>query len=110
MPEGRLSPLRARNTSETPAIAVTSETIQSGYFRGMVGEVYTGTSWESLPNKELAKYNDLFYWLHSDGFFAQSQLSSAAAAVGADGGNACAKSKVDIELISAWRRLSVSSV
>lgn len=52
MPEGRLSPLRARNTSETPAIAVTSETIQSGYFRGMVGEVYTGTSWESLPNKE----------------------------------------------------------
>lgn len=68
MPEGRLSPLRARNTSETPAIAVTSETIQSGYFRGMVGEVYTGTSWESLPNKELAKYNDLFYWLHSDGF------------------------------------------
>lgn len=104
MPEGRLSPLRARNTSETPAIAVTSETIQSGYFRGMVGEVYTGTSWESLPNKELAKYNDLFYWLHSDGFFAQSQLSSAAAAVGADGGNACAKSKVDIELISACRR------
>ena len=104
MPEGRLSPLRARNTSETPAIAVTSETIQSGYFRGMVGEVYTGTSWESLPNKELAKYNDLFYWLHSDGFFAQSQLSSAAAAVGADGGNACAKNKVDIELISACRR------
>ena len=56
MPEGRLSPLRARNTSEIPAIAVTSETIQSGYFRGMVGEVYTGTSWESLPNKELAKF------------------------------------------------------
>lgn len=104
MPEGRLSPLPARNASDAPAIAITSETVQSGYYRGMTGEVYTGTTWEPLSGARLAEYNDLFYWLHSDGFFAQTQMSAAAAAAqtnGAGSDSAEAETEINIELISA---------
>ena len=40
------------------------------------------TAWEPLAAEDRAEASDLFYWLHADGFFGQSQRFSAAEAAG----------------------------
>lgn len=87
MPEGRLSTVSARKKSSAPALAVnyghnkTKEKVFSRYFRGMTGDVYTGHSWVALSKGQLFEYNDLFYWLHKSGFYAQTQFTTALDAV-----------------------------
>lgn len=107
MPEGRLSSVTARKKSSAPALVVnfgqneTKRTAFSSYFRGMTGEVYTGHGWDTLPKEQLVKYNDLFYWLHKSGFYAQSQLGTAVNVIMQA---EAATSEIMIENISACKR------
>lgn len=79
MPEGRLAGLGAWEKSDTPALAVTMETPQKLYLRGGIYDSYTGSRWESASAEDRAPYEDLFYWLHRRGFYAQEQVATAAA-------------------------------
>ena len=78
LPEGQLKDLGAWEKNDTAALAVTMDTTQKLYLRGMTGEVYTGTAWEALPAAERAVWKDDFYWLHADGFNALTSVSAAA--------------------------------
>lgn len=79
LPEGQLKNLGAWEKNDAPALAVTMDTPQKLYLRGMTGEVYTGTAWEALPAADRAAWADDFYWLHADGFNALTSVSAAAA-------------------------------
>lgn len=80
MPEGKLDSLGAWQPSDTPALTLTMETPQKLYLRGFVGETYTDEGWEAASPAD--GDDGLFYWLHADGFFAQSQIARALALTG----------------------------
>lgn len=82
MPHGRLSGLGAWRKSDAGALKLEASEYCKLYLRGFTGEVYTGTSWEALDTEALAEYEALFYWLHRDGFYAQSMISEADSAAG----------------------------
>lgn len=80
MPNGRLKNLPALKKSSAEALAVRSETklpAERIYFRGMIGETYDGSNWSGLDKKKLASDYALFYWLHEEGFYAQTSVSNA---------------------------------
>ena len=81
MPEGQLSNLGRWKKTDHAALELTMEEPQKLYLRGHTYENYTGTAWEKTDGEDAAEYESLFYWLHQDGFFAQSMLSGAQSAV-----------------------------
>ena len=81
MPEGHLANLGRWKKTDAAALELTMEEPQKLYLRGHTYEIYTGTAWEKTDGEAAAEYEDLFYWLHQDGFFAQSMLSGAQSAV-----------------------------
>lgn len=82
MPEGDLSDLGGFEKNSQTALTVTMEKPQKLYLRGWVGEVYTGTSWESFGSDINIKSEDMFYWLHKSGFFGQSMISKVTDLIG----------------------------
>lgn len=77
MPEGELAEVSSWEKNDTVALEATMEQPQKLYLRGMLGETYTGTSWEPLSGDAQAEYKDLFYWLHQEDFYGQSEIASA---------------------------------
>ena len=77
MPEGDLSNLPARKTSEAPALEITMEEPEKLYLRGAIYETYTGTAWEPADTEKQAEYEDTYYWLHESGFYGQTQIGLA---------------------------------
>lgn len=71
--------MRCLSASDDTALSVTMENPDSLYLRGFVGSVYDGSSWESLDTEDAYKQRTLFYWLHQDGFYGETQLSRARA-------------------------------
>ena len=47
----------------------------SYYFRGFVGEAYSGNAWTGLSAGRRSEYATLFAWLHAKGFYGQNQYS-----------------------------------
>lgn len=84
MPEGDFSDLGDLSLSDEPQLEVVMSEPESYYLRGFVGSVYNSHGWENIESKELYKNSDLFYWLHKDGFYGQTQLSELASLVGND--------------------------
>ena len=56
---------------------VTMEDPESLYLRGFTGSVYDGSSWKSIDTEDAYKQKNLFYWLHQDGFYGETQLNQA---------------------------------
>lgn len=81
MPEGQLQNLGRWKKTDRAALELIMEEPQKLYLRGHIYEKYTGTAWEKADGADAAEYEDLFYWLHQDGFFAQSMLSKAQSTV-----------------------------
>ena len=79
LPDGKLKECGAWSASDDTALSVTMENPDSLYLRGFVGSVYDGSSWESLDTEDAYKQRTLFYWLHQDGFYGETQLSRARA-------------------------------
>jgi len=84
MPEGRIADIGPWKKNGAAALEVTMSEPQKLYLRGHTYEVYTGTAWESVPNGELAESEALFYWLHENGFYGQSQIALATETAGAE--------------------------
>ena len=79
LPDGKLKECGAWSASDDTALSVTMENPDSLYLRGFVGSVYDGSSWKSLDTEDAYKQRTLFYWLHQDGFYGETQLSRARA-------------------------------
>ena len=79
--EGRLENVGNREYSEDIILKVTMTQPTSYYLRGFVGESYENNTWKPLAAQTRYEYADTFYWLHQDGFYGQSQLTTAAKAV-----------------------------
>ena len=80
LPEGDMTGIGPRRTTEDTMLEVTMTQPISYYLRGFVGETYANSRWSTLDSKTLSEDADTFYWLHQDGFYAQSQLTTAAQA------------------------------
>lgn len=78
--DGQLTRAGERSQTEEPMLTVTMTAPASYYLRGFVGEVYDGSRWRTLDSETLAEAADDFYWLHSGGFYGQTQLATASAA------------------------------
>ena len=80
LPEGDMTKVGPRQISGDTMLEVTMTQPTSYYLRGFVGETYANSRWSTLDSKTLSEDADTFYWLHQDGFYAQSQLTTAAQA------------------------------
>lgn len=81
---GDLTAAGQRQQLEQPMLTVTMSQPGSYYLRGFVGETYDGSRWLPPEGQTLAENADAFYWLHSDGFYGQTQLAAAAQAAAPD--------------------------
>lgn len=77
LPDGNLKQMGSWSASSDTALEVTMEQPSSLYLRGFVGSVYDGSSWESISTEKAYEEKDLFYWLHKDGFYGETQLQNA---------------------------------
>ena len=84
LPDGELKKTASWTASEDTALEVTMEHPSSVYLRGFVGSVYDGSSWKSISVQDAYEEKNLFYWLHQDGFYAQTQLFTAGKLVNDD--------------------------
>ena len=84
LPEGDLRAVGPRQTTQDTVLKITMESPASYYLRGFVGECYQNNRWLPLESDALYAASDNFYWLHQDGFYPQTQIAAAAAAVQPD--------------------------
>ena len=82
LPEGDLTEKVHTSDSPNAILSVTSDTAQTLYLRGFVGDSYENETWTALDTQTAAEEKDLFYWLHQSGFYPQSQLAMAARLMG----------------------------
>ena len=79
LPEGDFRNLGDLVFPEAAALQVVMSRPDSLYLRGFVGESYTGDGWTALDKQELYASANLFYWLHQNDFYGQTQLASVSA-------------------------------
>ena len=84
LPDGQLKKCGAWTASDDTALKVTMENPESLYLRGFTGSVYDGSSWKSIDTEDAYKQKNLFYWLHQDGFYGETQLNQARSLVDDD--------------------------
>ena len=79
LPEGDLSkPVPVADGTEA-ILSVTSDKADTLYLRGFIGDTYENGTWSALDAETAAAEKDLFYWLHENGFYPQSQFALSAA-------------------------------
>ena len=79
LPEGDLTkPVPAADGTDA-ILSVTSDKADTLYLRGFVGDTYENGAWTALDTETAATEKDLFYWLHENGFYPQSQFALSAA-------------------------------
>lgn len=99
LPEGNLVNPGSFERSDETALTLTMDEPGKLYLRGMIGEIYTGSSWKSINEKNRQDGEDLFYWLHKSGFYGQTAIGQAERLQGeADAG------KLHLENVSACRK------
>lgn len=64
------------NRKDNIALKVKMSKPEVYYLKGFVAGDFTDKGWESTDKKTLYKYSNLFYWLHKDSFYGQSQLAN----------------------------------
>ena len=78
LPEGDLTrPVPSSDGTEA-ILSVTSDKTDTLYLRGFVGDTYKNGTWSALDTETAAAEKDLFYWLHENGFYPQSQFTLSA--------------------------------
>lgn len=78
LPQGEFKNLSSLKRNNTPVLEVIMSKPESLYLRGFVGSQYTWDGWSKADNKNLYEDGNLFYWLHKNSFYGQTQLSSTA--------------------------------
>lgn len=102
LPDGDFSALGSLEISEETMLEVRMDAPESLYLRGFVGSQYSGSGWLAADKYSLSDGADLFYWLHEDGFYGQTQLAQAALLLDAELSEEDAIS-IDIRHINASR-------
>ena len=59
------------------ALKVKMAKSQSYYLKGLVAGDFSQNGWKETDKKKLYKYSDLFFWLHKENFYGQTQLFNA---------------------------------
>ena len=77
MPEGDLRNVGSFFPTGKTMLEVEMSDPESSYLCGFVGEVYQNGVFTSHKGEYYTSYSDLFYWLHEDGFYGQSQPALA---------------------------------
>lgn len=98
LPEGNLVNPGSFERSDETALTLEMDTPEKLYLRGMTGELYTGSSWKSLSEKNRKDGENLFYWLHKSGFYGQTAIGQAEKLQGET-----ETQKLQIENVSACR-------
>ena len=75
---GDFSDLDVLEPSSEPMLEITMSEPESLYLRGFIGSEYHADGWHKAENVSLSDGADLFYWLHQDDFYGQTQLADAA--------------------------------
>lgn len=75
---GDFSALDILEPAAEPMLEITMSKPESLYLRGFVGSEYYADGWKAASNVSLSDGADLFYWLHKEGFYGQTQLANAA--------------------------------
>lgn len=78
LPEGDLSSPVIKPEGTDTVLSVTSDRAETLYLRGFVGDVYENGKWKPISSQFSAEAKDLFYWLHENGFYPQSQFACSA--------------------------------
>ena len=78
LPEGDLTKPVPTTDGTDAILSVTSGKTDTLYLRGFIGDTYENGTWSALDTATAAAEKDLFYWLHENGFYPQSQLATAA--------------------------------
>ena len=79
LPEGDLTRPVPSSDGTDAILSVTSDKTDTLYLRGFVGDTYENGTWSALDAENAANEKDLFYWLHENGFYPQSQFALSAA-------------------------------
>ncbi len=79
LPEGDLTKPVPSSDGADAILSVTSDKADTLYLRGFVGDTYENETWSVLDAVTAANEKDLFYWLHENGFYPQSQFALSAA-------------------------------
>ena len=79
LPEGDLTRPVPSSDGTDAILSVTSDKTDTLYLRGFVGDTYKNGTWSALDAETAAAEKDLFYWLHENGFYPQSQFALSAA-------------------------------
>ena len=75
LPEGDLTKPVPSSDGTDAILSVTSDKTDTLYLRGFVGDTYENGTWSALDAENAANEKDLFYWLHENGFYPQSQFT-----------------------------------
>ena len=59
------------------ALKVKMSKPQSYYLKGLVAGDFSQNGWNETDKKKMYKYADLFFWLHKENFYGQTQLFNA---------------------------------
>ncbi len=78
LPEGDFAAISGPDFSFETTLKLTMEKPDSIYLRGYIGEVFTDLGWESIDKKVMNGYTSLFYQLHKNNFYPQTQLADLA--------------------------------
>ena len=78
LPEGDLTKPVPTTDGTEAILSVTSDKTDTLYLRGFVGDTYENGTWSALDAENAANEKDLFYWLHENGFYPQSQFTFSA--------------------------------
>lgn len=76
LPEGDFSEPVTDPDGEETVLRVTAAQPETLYLRGFVGDTFDGTCWQAAE-EAAAEQAELFYWLHREDFWPQSQLSES---------------------------------
>ena len=100
LPNGNFSDLGSFEPTDKPRLEIVMSDPESYYLRGYVGEKYTSSGWTNLDNSKLYKNSDLFYWLHQNSFYGQTQISNLAGIVNSD----IKENRISIKNLSASKK------
>lgn len=84
--EGHFATGESKTGGDETMLEVQMDTPDSLYLRGMTGELYGEDGWSLRTGETAAEEAGRFYWLESNGFFRQMQLSTLADVLGASDG------------------------
>lgn len=102
LPEGDFS--KTVKSTDTPMLDVTLSRPDPLYLRSFIGQRYTRVGWEALAIDGLSAQAEEVYWLQSNDFFSQTQLSKLASLLQL----AAPTINVDITVSAACRRFAIT--